>query len=227
MLRAVARGHVLVDGFHRLQAHKRENKETIQAEDLGNLPDAEIFHESVRRNSTHGFQLDESDKKTDAQRLWRALVNLDDTERYEELQTLFSVSRKTVERWTKDARTAEKEEKQDKAWNLWLDCWTERAIAEEVLGDEEKHQNINNWLAKKRQGVANLPAPKSAQHFDVWSFGKADTSAGSTIFGRMPAQIIEEMGISRRTIAEWIGKKRSEFVNCQASFSPVGVPKTE
>ncbi len=35
--------------------------------------------------------------------------------------------------------------------------------------------------------------PTSLQHFDVWSFHKLDDSAGGKIFGRMPAQIVENL----------------------------------
>ena len=50
----VARDGVLVDGYHRWQAHVRENVAEIPAENLGNLTDAEIIRESIRRNASHG-----------------------------------------------------------------------------------------------------------------------------------------------------------------------------
>src|SRR6266446_5151704 len=53
-----ARGHLLVDGYHRWQAHVREGRETIRAIDIGNLADIEILKESIRRNSSHGYQLE-------------------------------------------------------------------------------------------------------------------------------------------------------------------------
>lgn len=52
----VARGRVLVDGFYRWQAYKRQGIAEIRVEDLGNLTDFEILRESVRRNSRHGLQ---------------------------------------------------------------------------------------------------------------------------------------------------------------------------
>lgn len=59
----VARGGVLVDGYHRWQAHVREDVEDIAAEDLGDLTDAEIIRESVKRNASHGQQLTRADKQ--------------------------------------------------------------------------------------------------------------------------------------------------------------------
>jgi hypothetical protein len=186
----VARGRVLVDGFHRWQAHRREKVETIQAEDLGNLTDVEIFRESIRRNCTHGYQLDEADKKRDAIAIWRSLSHLDDAVRYQEFIDLFSVKKRTVEAWTKDAREEEKEEKKALAWNQWLDCWTDREIAEEVNVD---YTTVSRWLLQMRKDAEMQQPPSSRQHFDVWSFGKADDSAGGKIFGRMPAQIVENL----------------------------------
>lgn len=85
----VARGHVLVDGFHRWQAHRREGKLTIAAIDLGNLADAEIFEQAIRRNATHGYQLSEADKKQVAKRLWPGAT-------VERIAELLSVSQLTV-----------------------------------------------------------------------------------------------------------------------------------
>ena len=51
----------LVDGYHRWRAHVRENSEFIGIENLGNLTDAEIDRESIKRNATHGEQLSQDD----------------------------------------------------------------------------------------------------------------------------------------------------------------------
>lgn len=186
----IARGCVLVDGFHRWQAHRREGAKTIQAEDLGNLTDIEIFRESIRRNSTHGFQLEEKDKERDASIMWEKLAFLDVGERYKELCTLFSVSRSTMERWTKETRKTEKEEKQTKAWDMWLNCVSERQIAETLRVD---HVTISNWLVKKRQMTEFHQVPSSLQCFDVWGFEHVDKSAGGKIFERMPSQVMENL----------------------------------
>jgi hypothetical protein len=66
----VARGGILVDGYHRWQAHRREGKTEIKASDLGDISDAEILTESIRRNAAHGLQLSRADKQRLAGVLW-------------------------------------------------------------------------------------------------------------------------------------------------------------
>lgn len=122
--------------------------------------------------------------------MWRSLGHLDTDERYNDLQDLFSVSRSTIKRWTQDARDEEKREKQDKAWDMWLDCYSQGEIADTV---NVTQQTVSNWLTKKGQMGQFCKAPSSLQTFDVWSFGKADESAGGKILGRMPAQVMENL----------------------------------
>jgi hypothetical protein len=179
----VARGRVLVDGFHRWQANKREGFLEIEAEDLGNLTDSEIIRESIRRNATHGQQLAAKDKARLAGMLW---PTIDKSTRTAELAELLAVDERSIERWTKDARKAEKDALQDKAWDLWLDCYTGQEIARDVGVDEA---TVSRWLQQRQ--VSEMQPPDSRQHFDVWSW---QSSAGeSSYFGKMPPQIVENL----------------------------------
>ncbi len=49
--------YILVDGLHRLTAHKKVKRRIIEAEVLKNLSDKEMFVEAIRRNTTHGLSL--------------------------------------------------------------------------------------------------------------------------------------------------------------------------
>jgi len=183
----IARSGVLVDGFHRWMAYRREGVAEIPAEDLGNLTDSEIIRESIRRNATHGHQLSAKDKARLAGQLW---PTLDKATRTAELAELLSVSERSIQAWTKDARAAEKAEQQAKAWNLWLDCLNYREIAAELAGPDE--DTIGRWVSAKAQACGNADAPESRQHFDVWHFAMPDSDASSH-FGKMPPQVIENL----------------------------------
>jgi DNA modification methylase len=179
----VARGRVLVDGFHRWQAHKAEGATEITAQDLGNLTDVEILKESLKRNSSHGRQLETSDKKRNADLLYRQ-----GTTDYAEIADLLSISEKTAKEYCRDARRDEKEDQKAQALDLWLDCRTQEQVAADIgvaVG------TINKWVSDF-QSIGELKTPPdSRQHFDVWNF---QTAAGdSNYFGKMPPQVVENL----------------------------------
>jgi hypothetical protein len=192
----VARGAILVDGYHRWQAHLREGAGFIDVEDLGDLSDDEIFWEAVRRNATPGKQLTLKDKRRIAEQRY---PKMDPASATRELADRLSVDERSVQRWTKDARSAQVQERQAKAWDLWLDCLTEQEIAERV---DTPKGTVHTWLVGKRQVSESNQAPGATdekpwgniQHFDVWSFQTADSGAGQqSYFGALPPQVVENL----------------------------------
>lgn len=180
----VARGRVLVDGFHRWQAHRYEGSQQIEAVDLGELTETEIVKESIRRNASHGRQLETSDKRRMADRLYRQ-----GTTDHEEIAELLSITVETARKYSSEARKDEKAEQQQQAWDLWLDCWTQQAIADDVGVDQK---TIGNWLGNPERIPEFLEPPESRQHFDVWHFPSGDDGSANQ-FGRMPAGIVENL----------------------------------
>lgn len=178
----VARDGILVDGFHRWQAFKQEGLDEIPAENIGNLSDLEIIKESIKRNATHGHQLVAKDKRRMADQLYRQ-----GTRDELELCDLLSVTAGTLKKYLEDARRDEKEARQAKAWDLWLECYSEREI-EEKTGVSAK--TVHDWLARKKNEFVNQ-APASRQHFDIWVFHTA--SGDSCYFGKMAPQIVENL----------------------------------
>ena len=187
----VARGRVLVDGYHRWQAHRREDRETVQAIDLGDLTDAEIFNESIRRNAEHGQQLSRSDKKSLAGKLWQTKAHLPNAERTAEIMSLLAVSERAVQDWTKGARSDEKKAAQEKAWDLWLDCVEQKDIAVSVGVSEA---SVSGWFKERKSALSESDAPESRQHFDVWQFATTNKDSGSqSYFGAIPPQVVENL----------------------------------
>ena len=196
----IARDGVLVDGYHRWQAHVREGIDQIQAEDLGNLSDAEIMREAVTRNASHGQQLSVADKRLLAAQWWRTFNHLEPAEREQEIAELLAVNAKTVQRATKDARKEEKQELQEKVWQLHLSCLSQRQITD-ATGTPQK--TVTDWVSDFGQ-LSIFAQPPSAttahpwgsiQHFDVWSFASNDREGGGqqSYFGACPPQIMENL----------------------------------
>ncbi len=184
----VARDGIIVDGYHRWQAHLRGGVEKIAADDLGDLSDAEILRESYRRNSTHGHQLSASDKKRAADHLYRTLPGTAD-ERVSDIAAVLGITESTAKKYVSTARQDEKKQLQERAWDMWLDCHTQQAIADE-LGTSQP--TVNDWLSKREQDSGFDNPPESRQHFDVWQFA-TDKDSDTTYFGKMPEQIVENL----------------------------------
>jgi DNA-directed RNA polymerase specialized sigma24 family protein len=196
----VARDGVLVDGYHRWQAHVREEVETIQAEDLGNLSDAEILREAIVRNAAHGQQLSRADKQREAGRLWKAFEHLEPAAREQDIAELLAVSDRTVRGWTKDARKEEKQALQEKVWQLHLSCLSQRQISDAT---GVPVQTLNGWLSDfgssaifgQPPGATPSQPWGNVQHFDVWSFQSNDRDGGGqqSYFGACPPQVMENL----------------------------------
>ena len=197
---ASAGSNVLVDGYHRWQAHQREGARFIAADDLGALSDFEILRESVRRNSRHGRQFTSKEKRANCDRLWSMWPQEDARkggEKIDELAADLGVSKRSVEMWTKDARAAAQLQLQADAWDMWLDCEHTQDEIAEILAVPQR--TVANWLSQTRNS-ADLAKPPGAtdgkpwgsiQHFDVWQFGS--DGGDSTYFSRMPPGIVENL----------------------------------
>lgn len=187
----VARGGVLVDGYHRWQAHLREGVETIQAEDLGDLTDSEILRESYRRNATHGEQMSKQEKIRAAEHLYLNAGGSED-ERYALIAETLSLKFDVAKKYCAQARQTEKRRQQEQAWDMWLDCVSQVDIAER-LGVPRK--TINDWVANREQSSEVASPPESRQHFDVWQFPATDRDGGGqqSYFGAVPPQVVENL----------------------------------
>ena len=150
-------------------------------------------------NASHGQQLSNKDKQHLAQSYYGKLDQLQNAERVAEIATLLAVNERSVQRWTKDVRKAEKQAMQDKAWEMHLHCFTQQQIADAL---NTTKQTVNDWLSEKRQLSEIGQAPSatadkpwgSVQHFDVWNFQSNAKDAGAqSYFGACPPQIIENL----------------------------------
>lgn len=181
----VARGGILVDGYHRWQAHQREDLAMIRAVDLGDLTDTEIIAESIRRNNAHGVPMTKADKAALAKKLYE---HLDPATAVAELADMLSASERSVQRWTQEQRAASEIELRERAYDLWLDCLTQEQIAKR-LGVTQR--TVSNWVSNSRQmAESSSEPPDPRQDFDIWRLGGDGDSA---YFGRLPAGLIDNL----------------------------------
>jgi hypothetical protein len=69
-------------------------------------------------------------------------------------------------------------------WDLWLDCASQREIAEQIgvaLG------TANDWIVQKTASADFRTEPESRQHFDIWQFQTSDKDSGQQSLFRSEA----------------------------------------
>lgn len=171
----------IIDGYHRLIAHRIENKETIRVEISPLSDDTEILKESIRLNASHGKQLTPDDKKTLARTLFETGMN------GKELSGLLSVNASTISRWTVDLRLAQDNTRDAKIMELWLACKTQEEIAEAVGLERSSVTKIVNKL--QMQEIHN--PPDSLQVFNLWNF--AGSGNDLKYPGQIPTGVMENL----------------------------------
>lgn len=176
---------LLIDGYHRLIAHRIEQKPTIQAT-IETLDQSLVLWESVKRNARHGFQLAQKDK----QKLGRRFYG--DGKALTDIAEVLSVTERAVSNWTQDLRLAEKEERDSKIWEMWLACHTQEEIAQAVgLADKSSVNKVLDGL--KNGKFSEIQPPDSLQVYNLWNFHSNDDRYGMDYPGRIPGQIVENM----------------------------------
>lgn len=145
----VARGCVLVDGYHRWQAHKRNGAETIKVLDLGEMSDEEILAEAVSLNARHGTSLTVEEKRL----LAPVLIERARLTQAKAAKVL-AVSERSVRDWVKAQRSdeekarklaeeAKRHEDIAEAVRLRAEGWTQQAIADRLGA---KRETVRDWL---------------------------------------------------------------------------------
>ncbi len=179
----ISQNHILIDGKHRLRAYQLSKKEEIPVEILDMTDETEILKETIKRNSTHGKQLDMKEKKSLAQKLFSKVAE-------DEMIALLAVSKRVIYDWTKDQRQEQKDEEKKKIIDLYLKCWTQERIASEIgisIG------TVNGIVSKIADMQKLKTPPDSLQRYDVWNFNALDKTYGQAYPGRIPGQILENI----------------------------------
>jgi len=117
----------IIDGYHRWTAYKEAKAETIAVTVTQTESDAHLLRLAIQRNAAHGLQLSTEEKRHFVLQLYSGKVS-----EKAELAQLFSVSERTIARWTARRDKDLKDFRDKQIADLWLACYTEEEIAEAV-----------------------------------------------------------------------------------------------
>lgn len=179
----ISHENVLIDGWHRLEAHRRSDRTTIRVSRKKIIRE-DILEEAIRLNSEHGYQLSMADKKKNANALVKAGREV------KAIAELLSVERSTVAKWTRKAREESEEQQNARIRELWTACWKNEAIGE-VVGLDGDTVGLR---IREMGNIADFGFPESLAEYTIWDFAKADPNYGIEKYpGRMPGQIVENL----------------------------------
>jgi len=136
----INKNNVLINGLHRIHAHKAKGLTEIDAKII-DIPDEQVFIESIKRNRAQGKQLTRYDRQHSATILYKEKGITD----LREIADILEVSYDSASRWTRHFRIAEKMERNQKIRDLVKKGKTQEEIAAELGLDQSRiSQIINN-----------------------------------------------------------------------------------
>jgi Predicted transcriptional regulators len=184
----------LIDGWHRLTAHRTAGVETIQAITTPTESDVAFLALAIERNAKHGAQLNDDDKKMMATRLFSDGYGITDKK---EIARILSVSEKTVGRYLEGAEERRKERIKKTIFDMYLTCHTQDEIADEV----GLHKDTISERMKECRNLDKCPKSDKLSAlfeddfvpplYNVWRFSKSSNSVAH--FGESEQTIVENL----------------------------------
>ena len=184
----------LIDGWHRWTAHRKMEALEIASIVTETTSDAHLLELAIERNASHGLQLSIADKQNMARQIYHATATKDRDGKKAHLAKILSVSERTVRGWLSRIDKDTKADRDRRILSLWLACYTQEEIGEEV---GITHQAVDLVL----QGMAELPklAEPAASHTDgfevpIYNVWKQQTkSEGSSHFGNSEVRWVDNL----------------------------------
>ncbi len=182
---------ILIDGYHRWTAHKTAKADTIRAVITETASEVELYALAIQRNSAHGLQMNDQDKRSSAVRLYAAATGLSK----EQIAAVLSVSTRSVNNYLSDVDKQLREERKQRIFDMWLACHTQEEIAEAI---ELPRQTLEGLLPKLEDFPNSAKVHSqfadedfTAPLFNVWTFAKKTNEV--THFGNSEQRIVENL----------------------------------
>lgn len=185
----ISKDCVLIDGYHRLTAHRLEGYSEIEAEILDITDKKDILIEAIRRNTTHGKQLTKKEKHHWAKQMYQQGFDKP------RIATELSVSEKSVKRWVKPLEDEQNEEVMNTITDLYLRCYSENEIVDELArqGIEITQQSVHNKIEVTNKRHLSISCnPEDLQLYNTWKVFQMHSDQ-MKYPGQIPEQIIENI----------------------------------
>lgn len=184
----------LIDGYHRWTAHRKENAAEIEAVVTETTSDVELLALACKRNSAHGLQLADKDKRSMAIRLYASGTGMEKAEIAETL----SVSPRTVNGYLAYTDKQLLERRRETIRDMWLACYTQQEIADAVGVDKatasrelEDCCNLEALPKSNKLSALHEDADWTPPLYDIWNVSSNNNS--TTHFGNTPVEFVDNL----------------------------------
>ena len=194
----------LIDGNHRLIAHRLKERETINAIITETKSDTHLLLLANRRNRSHGLQTSDADKKKLAIRFyldestWSEFSSAADRAQVKkDIAKELSCSISLIRDATSDVDQKMREERRETIEKMYLECYTTAEIAEEIglkadsLAGEKSELSLISTELVKSSKVQFSDDTWTPPIYNVWSFAKKTNETSH--FGNTEQRITENL----------------------------------
>ena len=187
----VNQDNILIDGYHRLTAHRKAEAETIPVVITETASDLDILALAIIRNASHGYQLSEDDKRKQAIRLYAAGTG----KRKDEIKDILSVTLRSVQGYLENIDKQLEEERKQTIIAMWLACETDDAIASAFKYKSRTpiEDTVLRFCETFRKNAEVLFSDTDFKPplYNVWTFAKKTNEVSH--FGNSEARIVDNL----------------------------------
>lgn len=186
--------NILIDGFHRWTAHRKAEAETIKFITIETKSEQELYALAIEKNSAHGLQMNDADKKGAAIRLYGAGTGLSK----DEIAKVLSVTTRSVSSYLNDVEKDLRARRKEKIREMYLACYSleeiasEAGIAERTAADAMKETaDLETFPNPQKVAAKFQDEDFQTPIYNVWAFGKKTNEVSH--FGNSEQRIVDNL----------------------------------
>lgn len=186
----------LIDGWHRWTGHRKNEVEEIEVIITETKNDSHFLELAIERNSAHGLQLSQADKKDMARKIYHSTPERERDEKKRQLAKILSVSERTVRDWLSRIDKDAKEQRNARIFDLWLACHTQEEIAAEVGATRDEVRGFGDFgdLAKFPKPIQSAAEHATGFEVPIYNIWKQQEKSNSVShFGNSEARWMDNL----------------------------------
>lgn len=179
----INQNNVLIDGAHRLSAHKQAGLKEIDCIITQTSTDRELYELAIERNALHGLSLTSKEKKSIANQLY-------DGSNKAHLSKILGVPERTLARWLEGKDREFREQKDAMIFDMFMRCETQEEIAKQTSVDQSTVARSIEKIMQNCQ-MAEMHKTFKPELYSIWNFAKLEKEHDYA--GNLPPAILENI----------------------------------